>query len=120
MPRTLARRPLLAAGLAALAAPALGQGHYPDRPIRVFVPWTPGGAHPTAANFITKRAAYASCADTGTRVRGAGSCEQITGLSLNSFQTLALPGPAAIGGHRTYGVRSRIATVGVPRSRAMP
>jgi len=74
---------------------------------------TPGGAHPTAQNFITKRAAYASCADTGTRVRGAGSCEQITGLSLNSFQSLALPGPTAIGGHRTYGVRSRVATVPV-------
>ena len=74
---------------------------------------TPAGAHPTAANFVTKRAEYASCADTGTRVRGPGSCEQITGLSLNSFQDLALPGPTAVGGHRTYGVRSRVAPVAV-------
>lgn len=27
-----------------LARPALAQPRYPDRPIRVFVPWTPGGA----------------------------------------------------------------------------
>jgi Flp pilus assembly protein TadG len=74
---------------------------------------TPAGAHWTAENFVTKRAEYASCADTGTRVRGPGSCEQITGLSLNSFQDLALPGPTATGGHRTHGVRSRVATVPV-------
>lgn len=44
MPLPVARRALLAAGLAPLAAPARGQARYPDRPIRVFVPWTPGGA----------------------------------------------------------------------------
>jgi tripartite-type tricarboxylate transporter receptor subunit TctC len=39
------RRSLLAASSAALLArPALAQGRYPDRPIRVLVPWTPGGA----------------------------------------------------------------------------
>ena len=37
----LARRTLLAS---ALAAPALAQERYPDRPIRMYVPWTPGGA----------------------------------------------------------------------------
>jgi tripartite-type tricarboxylate transporter receptor subunit TctC len=44
----MARRGLLLAAAAggALALPALAQpgGRYPDRPIRVFVPWTPGGA----------------------------------------------------------------------------
>lgn len=70
------------------------------------------GAHPTAANFVTKRLAFASCADTGTSVRGTGSCESITGLSLNSFQKLAAPG-AATGGHRQYGSNRRLATVPV-------
>jgi tripartite-type tricarboxylate transporter receptor subunit TctC len=35
------RRTLL--GLAG-AAPAIAQGRYPDRPIRLIVPWPPGGS----------------------------------------------------------------------------
>jgi hypothetical protein len=68
---------------------------------------------PTAQNYVTKRAAFASCADTGTRVRGANSCESITGLSLNSFSRVAAPGAAASGGHRTYGASRRLAPVPV-------
>ncbi len=42
---TIGRRQAIAGGLAAaLARPALAQPRYPDRPIRVIVPWTPGGA----------------------------------------------------------------------------
>ncbi|SOD28117.1 Putative Flp pilus-assembly TadE/G-like [Variovorax sp. YR752] len=70
------------------------------------------GADATAQNFVTKRAAFASCADTGTKVKGANSCESITGLSLNSFQKLANPGNVA-GGHMQYGFDSRIVTVPV-------
>lgn len=70
------------------------------------------GAGPTAQNFVTKRAAFASCADTGTKVKGANSCESITGLSLNSFQSLAAPGNVA-GGHMQYGMDRRIVTVPV-------
>lgn len=35
---------LLAGGAALLARPSLAQGRFPDRPIRMLVPWTPGGA----------------------------------------------------------------------------
>ncbi|TWD88962.1 putative Flp pilus-assembly TadE/G-like protein [Variovorax beijingensis] len=68
---------------------------------------SPGGG--SAQNFLIKRAAYASCADTGTKVNGANSCESITGLSLNSFQKLAAPGNVA-GGHKQYGLDRRIVT----------
>ncbi|NVM93051.1 Flp pilus assembly protein TadG [Variovorax sp. SG517] len=70
------------------------------------------GAPASAQNFVTKRAAFASCADTGTKVKGANSCESITGLSLNSFQTLANPGNVA-GGHMQYGLDRRFVTVPV-------
>ncbi|KIQ26118.1 hypothetical protein RT97_22930 [Variovorax paradoxus] len=74
---------------------------------------TPGaGAPASAQNFVTKRAAFASCADTGTNVKGANGCEAITGLSLNSFQNLAAPGNVA-GGHKQYGLDRRIVTVPV-------
>jgi Flp pilus assembly protein TadG len=73
-----------------------------------------GGADPTADSFDNKRAAFASCDDDGTRMRGGGghSCESITGLDLNSFQDLAVPGTAAVGGHKTHGRDRR--TVVVP------
>ncbi|SEF33695.1 pilus assembly protein TadG-related protein [Variovorax sp. NFACC27] len=70
------------------------------------------GAPASAQNFVTKRAAFASCADTGTKVNGANSCESITGLSLNSFQKLANPGNVA-GGHMQYGLDRRFVTVPV-------
>ena len=42
---SISRRTALAFGAAAaLARPALAQGSFPDRPIRLIVPWTPGGS----------------------------------------------------------------------------
>jgi tripartite-type tricarboxylate transporter receptor subunit TctC len=48
----LARRPLLGLGLAALAAPGMvrAQGAWPERPIRIIVPWPVGGA----ADLLTR------------------------------------------------------------------
>jgi Flp pilus assembly protein TadG len=75
---------------------------------------TSGGSSPTADSFVNKRLAYASCADTGTQVRGGpNSCEGITGLSLNGFQKLAAPGAAATGGHRQWGTSRRVVLVPV-------
>jgi len=69
----------------------------------------PAGAPASAQNFVTKRAAFASCDDTGISLNG---CETRTGLSLNSFQKLAAPGNVA-GGHRQYGMDRRIVTAPV-------
>jgi tripartite-type tricarboxylate transporter receptor subunit TctC len=38
------RRAMLAAAGAVLARPALGQGRFPNRPIRFLIPWPPGGS----------------------------------------------------------------------------
>ncbi|WP_338663101.1 tripartite tricarboxylate transporter substrate binding protein [Pararoseomonas sp. SCSIO 73927] len=57
--QSIARRTLLGAGLAApfagLARPALAQGEYPSRPVRVIVPWAPGGAVDTLARRIAQK-----------------------------------------------------------------
>jgi len=70
------------------------------------------GAPATAENFITKRVAFANCANTGNKVKGANSCESTTGLSLDGgFQTLATAG--ANGEHQQYGFNRRIVLVPV-------
>jgi Flp pilus assembly protein TadG len=67
------------------------------------------GTPASAKNFVTKRAAFASCGDTTKKVK---DCEDITGLKLNSFKELAAPGNVA-GGHKQYGFDRRIVTVPV-------
>jgi Flp pilus assembly protein TadG len=66
------------------------------------------GSHASAANFITKRAAFASYDDTGSSL-SAG--DAITGLNLNSFKKLATPGNG--GQHQQYGYSRRVVTVPV-------
>lgn len=41
--KKLARRPFMVLGASVLAAPALAQERYPSRPVRMIVPWAPGG-----------------------------------------------------------------------------
>lgn len=69
----------------------------------------PPGAHATADNFLIKRAAFASCGNTTTKLK---DCEDITGRKLNSFKDLAPPGNAT-GGHKQYGHDRRIVLVPV-------
>jgi hypothetical protein len=70
------------------------------------------GSDPTAANFLTKRLAFASYDDTGTSINGG---DAITGLNTNSFKKLATPGPGtgAAHEHNQYGYSRRIVTVPV-------
>jgi tripartite-type tricarboxylate transporter receptor subunit TctC len=48
----LPRRTLLAAGAATLAAPALAQPRYPNRPIQLIVPWGAGGGTDATARIV--------------------------------------------------------------------
>jgi tripartite-type tricarboxylate transporter receptor subunit TctC len=50
------RRTLLAAGAALLAAPAVqAQGAWPNRPVRVIVPWPPGGSTDVLVRLYAER-----------------------------------------------------------------
>ncbi|MGZ5200069.1 MAG: pilus assembly protein TadG-related protein [Telluria sp.] len=69
------------------------------------------GSGATAANYITKRAAYASYADTGTKVADGSLIAYGDKQKLNGFQKLATPG--AGGQHQKYGYSRRLAVVPV-------
>jgi hypothetical protein len=66
-------------------------------------PAAPGGAQ----NFLANRANFAAC---GTSVN---NCETTTGLTLNSFSSVAPGGPTATGGHKDFGRDRRLVTVPV-------
>jgi len=69
----------------------------------------------TAGNFVAKRASYASCAnqDSHTNSQAITICQNISGLTLNSFNKTAAPGPSASGGFKTYGFPHRVVLVPV-------
>jgi hypothetical protein len=67
------------------------------------------GSHPTAANFKSKRLAFASYDDSGTSINAG---DDITGLNMKGgFKTLATPGSG--GQHQQFGFSRRIVSVPV-------
>jgi tripartite-type tricarboxylate transporter receptor subunit TctC len=52
----ITRRTLLAATAGLVATPALAQGDYPARPIRLVNPWTPGGPADTVGRPVAQKA----------------------------------------------------------------
>ena len=69
------------------------------------------GSHPSAQNYITKRAAFASLADTGTNLKTGSQIAFGDNNKLNSFHKLATPG--AGGQHQQYGYSRRLVVVPV-------
>lgn len=69
------------------------------------------GSHPTAANYMTKRAAFASLADSDTDIKVGSQIAFGDSKKLNSFKTLATPGAA--GEHKQYGYSRRLVIVPV-------
>jgi len=51
----LSRRTLLAGSAAMLASPALGQGAFPNKPIKIVVPYAPGGASDFSARILSEQ-----------------------------------------------------------------
>jgi Flp pilus assembly protein TadG len=64
------------------------------------------GSDPSAANYIAKRAAFASLADTGIDVKVGAQIAFGDSKMLNGYKTLATPG--ATGEHKTYGYNRRL------------
>ena len=52
---TISRRTLIAAGVSSLAAPALGQSAWPQRPIRIVVPFAAGGGTDVVARIYAQK-----------------------------------------------------------------
>jgi Flp pilus assembly protein TadG len=67
------------------------------------------GSDPTAANYITKRAAFASFDDTGISLKDGAQIVFGDKNILNGFQKLATPG--LTGQHQQYGYSRRLVTV---------
>lgn len=65
-------------------------------------------------DFGQRRVANAACSPTG-RIRGAGGCEQLGNVSLNSFQDLAASGDGP-NSHGAWGTNRRVVVVPVANS----
>jgi hypothetical protein len=75
---------------------------------------TPAGAPVGAANFQTMRANRANCIlSTTVNGQSLASCETLTGISLQSFQSLIEGGTASTTGHQRWGGNRRIVLVPV-------
>lgn len=83
-------------------------------PQNAFAGTPAAGSHASAQNYIAKRAAYASLADTGANIKTGSQIAFGDSNRLNSFQKLATPGAA--GEHRQYGTSRRLVIVPVINS----
>ncbi|MGN6387967.1 MAG: pilus assembly protein TadG-related protein, partial [Burkholderiaceae bacterium] len=69
------------------------------------------GSDPTAANFQTKRVAFASYDDTGSDIQDGSRIVFGSKNQLNSFKSVATPGTG--GQHQQYGYNRRVVTIPV-------
>ncbi|HWJ94094.1 MAG TPA: pilus assembly protein TadG-related protein [Telluria sp.] len=69
------------------------------------------GSHASAENYITKRAKFASLADTGTDLKDGSLIAFKDKNKLNSFKSIATPGTG--GEHARYGYNRRLVVVPV-------
>lgn len=80
-------------------------------PQNAFAGTPASGSHATAQNYVTKRAAFASFADTGVDLKDGALIAFGDKNTLNSFKNLATPG--ATGEHHQYGYNRRLVVVPV-------
>jgi Flp pilus assembly protein TadG len=80
-------------------------------PQNAFAGTKAAGSDPSAQNFLSKRAAFASFDDTGTDLKDGALIVFGDKNRLNSFKTLATPGTG--GQHATYGFNRRVVVVPV-------
>ncbi|HYD95487.1 MAG TPA: pilus assembly protein TadG-related protein [Noviherbaspirillum sp.] len=69
------------------------------------------GSHPSAQNFLTKRARFASFDDNGTDLRHGSQIVFGNAGALNSYRSLATPGSG--GEHQRFGTNRRVVLVPV-------
>lgn len=119
---TLRRRSLLGATLtAALAAPALAQG-YPSRPVRLIVPYPPGGATDITARLLAQELSSALGQPFAVENRGGGASVTGTqaiaaatpdGHALGVIDTAFVVNPGLLGSRLPYDTRQDFSFVSV-------
>jgi tripartite-type tricarboxylate transporter receptor subunit TctC len=92
---------------AALAGPALAQdGGYPDRPIRIVVPFPPGGANDTVTRIVAERlsARFGQPVVVENKPGAAGNigAEMVAHAKPDGYTLLAAPPPPLVINHNLY------------------
>ncbi|MGZ5736711.1 MAG: Bug family tripartite tricarboxylate transporter substrate binding protein, partial [Burkholderiales bacterium] len=68
-----AARTIALASLLAIAGHAIGQSHYPTRPIRVIIPYPPGGSNDIMGRLVSQKLSEAFGVTTVVDNRGGGN-----------------------------------------------
>jgi tripartite-type tricarboxylate transporter receptor subunit TctC len=92
---------------ATLAAPALAQdGPYPDRPIRIVVPFPPGGANDTVTRIVAERlsARFSQPVVVENKPGAAGNigAEMVAHAKPDGYTLLSAPPPPLVINHNLY------------------